>query len=153
MGDVSKDHWLQPLPPDHNRSWPMLLARVLSIGALALAGCGDDRSKAVPEPEPDASCPEVCDLGAQRCNGNSVELCGPGVDQCPAWGAPTACPAYIPICGGGACGRGCQDDCVAGTSMCDGTSAMKTCGVTGGDVCLLSLIRFRGHRAYAAIRS
>ena len=99
---------------------------------MALAGCGG-HSNTVP---PDASCPQVCDLGAQRCTGNSVEICGPGADLCPAWGAPTACPADNPICGGGTCGRGCQDDCVMGASMCDGTSAMKTCGVTGGDVCL-----------------
>ncbi len=77
---------------------------------MAPAGCGDHNTMV----QPDASCPQVCDLGAQRCNGNNVETCGPGADLCPAWGAPTACPADNPICGGGTCGRGCQDDCVIG---------------------------------------
>lgn len=133
------------------RRSPMQLACVILLGVIALVACGDHQAALQPdalqpdalqpdaaEPDalpPDPSCPQVCDLGAQRCNGNSVETCSPGADACPAWSAPIACPADNPICGGGTCGRDCQDDCVLGATMCDGTSAMLTCAVTGGDPC------------------
>jgi N-acetylneuraminic acid mutarotase len=133
------DREFRPLPSDSCRNQPTRLACALWIGALAtaLAACGGHSTQAQPDAgPPDGSCPQICELGAQRCNDNSVEICSPGADLCPAWGSPIACPADKPICGGGTCGRGCQDDCVLGATMCDGTSAMKTCGVTGGDVCL-----------------
>ncbi len=84
----------------------------------------------------DVSCPLTCNVGEARCATDGVTACSLDAGGCPSWTAPIACPAAMPFCSNGECSESCEDECTPGSTRCDGTGDVQTCGNTDGDPCL-----------------
>jgi hypothetical protein len=80
-------------------------------------------------------CTQPCTAGTKRCEGNGVATCLV-VDTCSVWSQPVACEAPTPFCSDGSCATTCSDECSNGATVCDGTAAVKSCGLSDDDSCL-----------------
>ncbi|HEY5934640.1 MAG TPA: hypothetical protein VIU61_08395, partial [Kofleriaceae bacterium] len=80
------------------------------------------------------SCPETCVAGDERCQGDAIVRCEI-VDGCPVWSEPEPCPASQPFCSDAVCAATCSDECTAGATSCDGTTAERACGNFDTDTC------------------
>ena len=83
-------------------------------------------------------CEDECSDSEQVCDGtDAFRLCGQfDADSCLELSQRVACPASYQ-CTGGQCVAPCQDECPsAGTTLCQGTSNVLTCGNFDADACL-----------------
>ncbi len=80
-------------------------------------------------------CSDECAVGATRCGGAGVQICGQyDDDACTDWGPGVPCAAGE-VCAGGVCSARCADECAAGAARCDG-NGVSLCGQYDADACL-----------------
>jgi hypothetical protein len=79
-------------------------------------------------------CSDECNVGATRCGGAGVQVCGNfDADGCQDWGPGVPCPGGQ-TCDAGRCGQGCQDECAANETRCD-AGGVSNCGNFDNDAC------------------
>ncbi|MBW2703136.1 MAG: PPC domain-containing protein [Deltaproteobacteria bacterium] len=87
---------------------------------VASVGCGGD------------ACQDVCMMGANQCQGNSLMSCGDyDGDGCMEWGDPFTCPDECLL---DRCVSSCENECQNGTRRCAGDQ-YQLCGDSNGDGC------------------
>ncbi|MCC6751925.1 MAG: hypothetical protein IT371_30000 [Deltaproteobacteria bacterium] len=82
------------------------------------------------------ACPTTCTLGLAECVGDRTRVCQKGIDGCPAWSAPHACPSQRPYCSSGSCVATCADECPTAAARRCTAGGFRVCGQHDSDPCL-----------------